>query len=443
MKSYIHLLLLVALVSFVSCDRMEKDIFDKPANQRVEIYMDSISKVLTSSPNGWELMYFPNTSLAGFNILVKFDKDDIFSAAAKNETTTGNVYKYASGSLWRMLYNQGPCISFDTYNEVLHAFAEPTLPGFTKGVGMQGDYEFVVLNVSPDELLIKSKKRSTYNLLRRLDPSLKWEDYFTELEAAKGKIFNNHAILTAKVIEKEYTVYEGNTGILKAISQGKVFIDSLTTKRSFTFSRQGLCLTRGLPNREDVRIFDRRGDEVYFSNGDVSFYVGNINKYVHEYCLNVAYGWRILPKNMGPELKAIVESINENLQELGGNKNDGITSINIGYKLHKVIDGTDYTLRTYVIQIAYKLSGVQQETLDFNINLNATEDEITFEYKKPTDNKARRFVEGCPSVAKIFNYFASGHFNATTDHPDNPTFGVTLTKKENNDASTMSWTEIK
>ncbi|MCQ2325490.1 MAG: DUF4302 domain-containing protein [Paludibacteraceae bacterium] len=443
MKSYIHLLLLVAIVSFASCNRMEKDIFDKPANQRVDIYMDSIANVLTSSPNGWEMMYFPNTSLPGFNILVKFDKGDIFSAAAKNETTTGNAYQYASGSLWRMLNNQGPCISFDTYNEVLHAFAEPTLPGFIKGVGMQGDYEFVVLNVSPDELLIKSKKRSTYNLLRRLDPAIGWEDYFTELEAAKGKIFNNHAILTAKVIEKEYTVYEGSTGILKAISQGKVFIDSLTTKRSFTFSREGLCLTRGLPNREDVRIFNRRGDEVYFSNGDVSFYVGNINKYIHEYCLNVAYGWRILPKNMGPELKAIVEDINEDLRELGGNKNDGITAINIGYKLHKEIDGTDYTLRTYVIQIAYKLSGVQQETLDFNINLNATNEAITFEYKKPTDNKARRFVEACPKVAKIFNYFVSGTFNATTDHPDNPTYGVTLTKIENGDANNMSWTEIK
>lgn len=443
MKSYIYLLLPIAIASFVSCDRMEKDIFDKTPNQRVEIYMDSITNVLTSSPNGWEMIYFPSTSLPGYNLLVKFDNNDIFSAAAKNDTTTENKYQYASGSLWRMLFNQGPCLSFDTYNDVLHAFAEPTLPGFTKGVGMQGDYEFVVLSVSPEEIFLKSKKRSTYNLMRRLDPSLKWEDYFTEIENAKSKIFDNHAILTAKVIEKEYTVYECSTGILKAISQGKVFIDSLTTKRSFTLSRQALCMTRGLPNRENVRIFERRGDETYFSNGDVSFYVGNINKYVHEYCLNVNYGWSLRPENMGPELKAIVESINTDLQKLGGNKSDGITSINIGYRLYKMIGETRYTLRTYVIQVAYKLSGVQQETLDFNINLNATNDEITFEYKKPTDNAARRFVESCPKIAKVFNYLVTGHFNATTDHPDNPTYGVTLTKKENGDASVMTWTEIK
>lgn len=443
MKHPIYLIILVAFgVITTSCNRMEKEIFGQSAAQRTNQYMDSVSSILTSSENGWEMIVFPTPDMKGLNVLVKFDKEQLFTAAAKNELTTNNEYKEAGGSMWQMLSNQGPCLSFDTYNDVMHAFAEPTLSGYTKGVGMKGDFEYLVVSADPNELILKSKKRGTYNVMRRLDPSQEWKDYFTQIESQVGKTFNNHNILTAKVGDTEYSLYDGASGVFKAMPKGVIFTDSLSSKYPFAFTKNGICLMEGFPGYTDVRQLELRENFGYI-NGEVSISAGNVYRYIPNYCLSISYGWRALPKNMGPELKALVDAVSAQLKAIGGKSSDGVTALNIGYKESKVIDKHKVAINTYVMQVAYKLSGKQQEPMDFAIDLVVTDTDLAITYKAPVDDNAQKLLTACPQLEAVFAYFTGAHFAATTDNPLNPTYGINLTHKDKNETFSITNTDIK
>ncbi len=441
MKNSIYILLLSAAVILCSCSRVEGEIFGESSAQRLVHYTDSVEKLLTSAENGWEMIVFPTTDMQGINVLVKFTKDQMFTAAAKNSITTGNEYKEAGGSMWQMVSNQGPCLSFDTYNDVMHAFAEPTLDGYTKGVGMKGDYEFLVLTAEPNQLLLKSKKRGTYNLMRRLNADQGWEDYFKQIATKSGNTFEHNNVLTARVGNKEYALYNGSTGTFQLTEKGHPKVDSLCTAYPFAFTLQGLCLMNGFPGRKDVRILDM-ADETCYANGDVVISAGNVNRYVADYCYTLSHGWKIKPANLPQSTQQLVDAASAKLQQLGGSKSDGVTNLNIAYKQTAMKDGHKVDINTFVVQVDYKLTGKTQQPVNFGFTLTTTDVDLSLQYVGPTDDNSQKFLDGVPEIEAVFNAL-SGTYIATTKYPLNPSYGVTLTNKENAETTSISFTSIK
>ena len=185
---YRGVLLLLAGSLFASCTREVPDIFDVPGAQRLQEAMNEIEQTLVAAPNGWEMRYYTQPETAGYVMLVKFDASGRVTVAAKNAATTSNRYTSAV-STWEVIGDNGPVITFNSYNDVLHAFSDPQ----NDGVGLGGDYEFIVLDwADASHLRLKGKKAEAYIDMYALDPAQDWEDYYAKIDAFNTIVFTNN-----------------------------------------------------------------------------------------------------------------------------------------------------------------------------------------------------------------------------------------------------------
>ena len=134
-----------------ACSPQFEDLFDKSASERLEEAMDDAESVLTAADKGWAMGYFPNTETRGYVLFAKFNTDGTVTLTDYNN---GGL---SSTSTYSMNTSQGPVLNFDTYSEVLGHYTDPGtwLGGST---GNAGDFEFVIFNVTEDEVILKGKK---------------------------------------------------------------------------------------------------------------------------------------------------------------------------------------------------------------------------------------------------------------------------------------------
>lgn len=423
----------------ISCSRDEANLFDQSVAERTQTAMSNASDILTSATNGWEMIVFPTTTTKGYNMIVKFNKNGTCVCAAKNETTTFGAFKTDSTGMWQMIPNEGPCLSFDTYNTILHAFSDPILPGQTKGVGMKGDFEFLILKATAGEVVLKGKKRATYNLLRPLPENQNWETYFDEVASKVGNTFTNNNIMTAQVGDKKYTLYNGATGVFKMMDFGMPLVDTLATSYPFAFTQKGICLMQGFYGKTDIRVLDLMDDR--FAQGDVIVSTGVLSEYLLNYC-KAGYGWKMLGKNMPASWASLMTAVKDELYAITGNKKDAVQAINLGYKTSKIVKNQRISIHNFVIQLDYYLEGASQTPVDFTFSAETDEDKVTLTYIHPTDESAVAFLQSIPSAEALVKAVA-GTYMVTSDNKMNPTFGMKLTQLVSEETATISYTIIK
>lgn len=186
MKKTLYIIALLAVV-FSACSRDEKNLFDKSAAERVEAAEDALKTALVSAPNGWEMQYFPNPDAAGYVFLCQFNKNGSVVIAAKNMISSSGLYKEET-SCWDTDGTQGAVLSFSTYNSLFHEFAHPG----SDGLGYLGDYEFVSLNVSDEQIKLKGKKHGAYVILNRLAEGQDWESYYKAIDKFNEEVFKGN-----------------------------------------------------------------------------------------------------------------------------------------------------------------------------------------------------------------------------------------------------------
>jgi hypothetical protein len=149
-----------------------------PASERMQKALAEYRDLLTASPNGWIADYYPekNHSAGGYTMFLKFHADG--TVTANCEIATNLPANTTDTSRYEVFAEQGPVLSFSTYNRVMHYFSEPL--GSSDVDGRSGDYEFVFMKaVTPaGEIHLKGKKQGNKLVLRRneTDP----ETYYAE-----------------------------------------------------------------------------------------------------------------------------------------------------------------------------------------------------------------------------------------------------------------------
>jgi hypothetical protein len=197
---YIPTTLFAVAAMFASCAGEEDNIFDSSAAIRMEQAAEHYTQLLQSSPGGWVLQYYPTngtevTTGQGYLWLLKFNNDLSVDVATKN-MFTNNIYSEAT-SAWEVISDNGPVLTFNSYNPNIHIFSDPDLtaiPGSSEnvwGVGVGGDYEFVIVDAAEDQsyVMLKGKKRGTYNLLTRLPEGTDFLQYFDEVDSIQDILF--------------------------------------------------------------------------------------------------------------------------------------------------------------------------------------------------------------------------------------------------------------
>lgn len=180
MKYYKYLIFcLFSVLLFSSCFKEQKELFDLPSDERVRKYINDFENVITDSPNGWIMDYFPNSGSEGYSLIMLFNKDKSVEIAGMNQWSD---YTYITDiSMWDVISDDNPVLTFNTYNKVFHLFSNPEDPDGTSslnGIGLEGDYEFNIISYSGDIIKLKGKKHNATIMLNKLSSS-DWEALLT------------------------------------------------------------------------------------------------------------------------------------------------------------------------------------------------------------------------------------------------------------------------
>ena len=207
------IVLIISIISFSvvlsSCLFEEKDIFDKSASERLtQSVKDNLANLQTAS-NGWVMQYFPTVGTAGYPLIVKFDANSQCTIAGKN-SITGNT---TATSMYSIKTNEGTVLTFDTYNPVIHVFADPSKSPL--GYGYEGDFEFTIMSATPDIVRMKGKKRGVDIYLNKLPQDQAWPAYFDAVDKFDAQVFQgatNQLVLVDS--DKQYTASGASSHIM-------------------------------------------------------------------------------------------------------------------------------------------------------------------------------------------------------------------------------------
>ena len=162
-KIFAYILLMLPALLMTSCLKDQEDKFSDSATERSSKYLADIKMVLTSSENGWILNYYPDReqSYGGFAYTLIFDNQNVTVGTEIAEDITETI------TTTYMLDNEnGPTISFDTYNDYLHYFSTPTAASGAGGYqAYDGDFIFTIMSVSEDQNTITLKGNRTGNIM--------------------------------------------------------------------------------------------------------------------------------------------------------------------------------------------------------------------------------------------------------------------------------------
>lgn len=248
MKRFIAYFMTAALVcaGAMSCVQDEKDLFDKSSAARMNETLADIQDVLCAASNGWVMFYYPNGAgeSSGSQKIGGYVYTMVFNANGE-VTVWSELTDVASTSLYNLAADDGPVLTFDTFNENLHYFATPAgsgpnIYGLTGGTYYQahkGDFNFKVMSADADEVVLLGKRSRNYYRMYPVPSDTTPEEY---------------AKATAAVVEQMYySQFDGTIGSDK----GSMYVDFVnrqisitkgeeTVSSAFSFNPSGLHLYR-------------------------------------------------------------------------------------------------------------------------------------------------------------------------------------------------------
>lgn len=228
----------VAMIS--ACSRQEKELFELSGTERVEKAMTETADILTSASNGWEMNYFTNPEGQGHVLLFKFEKNGVVTVAAKNTISSSKgTYKTAQ-SIWAMDASQSTVLSMKTYNDVFSIFASP----LSDGLGYEGDYEFIVISASPEEIKLMGKKHRAICTMTPIASSLAWDTYYAPIDQIKDYVFNGNNSMQFQLVvnDKVYLPLEYNDMAMSETVQNAFVFPLIVTRTGVDFYDQGILI---------------------------------------------------------------------------------------------------------------------------------------------------------------------------------------------------------
>jgi hypothetical protein len=189
---------MVAVAVFLYSCSGDDAIFDESAADRTNAAVKEYREILYSAPNGWIMEYYASVEpdkIGGIVFLCSFDENGNVTIAS--ETGSGDG-KYApkdkETSLYQVIADQGPVLTFDTYSSLLHAYSEPK--GTSQIHGMMGDYEFVMEEVTPEKIVMAGKKYGNKIVMTAMKAEQSWDSYLDDvIEMSENNYFPKYTLL--------------------------------------------------------------------------------------------------------------------------------------------------------------------------------------------------------------------------------------------------------
>lgn len=280
MKKFLNISLLtlvaISTLSLGSCKNEVDEIFDDDAVARLEKAQAEFTEILTSNGGKWQMEYYANSKEPGYIYLMTFDKNGSVTISGKNKWissvdggTMGSIAYGSQTSLWEVVTDNGPVLSFNSFNKYFHLFADPEdIPSMSEedpdetGYGHEGDYEFDLMKYSNDTLYITGKKYGIDMIMTRVPASVDDEVYMNEVVAMADSFF--HAKIPYVYInlpnDTRWIVKNGATSILKMFREGADEI-STAEEHNVIITHDGLSFMEPITlDGYTIRNFIRQAD---------------------------------------------------------------------------------------------------------------------------------------------------------------------------------------
>ena len=392
MKAKYLVIIGLLVATFVACSRDEESLFDKPAAIRAQEAVENAFDVLTSNEVGWEMAYFPNleTSAKGYNMVLKFNKNGMVSVTAKNSTTTMNKIMTDTASTWAVKSDYGPILTFDTYNDVFHAWADPQ----ENGAGLLGDYEFLILKATPELVLLKGKKHSAYTVMRPMK-NTDMAAYFAACAKMQTKLFGNNNIVTLHQGDKKMYLYKGAEGQFQSAAYGSKLIAEAATYHPVCSTEDGIIVSMGFGEdiHDHVFYYNEEKGELKSEKGAV-MNAGNLNVLFGAYFTDNAFGWAVDPAGH-KAVEDLIAAVNTAMN----NTATKIKVMGYGYKQSlNMYEGGYFML----INFSYKQERkTYDKKLVWTIDMTQNENGITIANAVPYDEGTEKFLNDYPVTQSI------------------------------------------
>lgn len=183
----IYILLAMLPLLFPSCTPDDRALFAESAANRMDATLKQHQAILTGADNGWVMEYFSHKkqSYGGYTLFLRFEENDKVTVASElaqaDQTET---------SLYQLISDNGPVLTFNTLNKLLHYFSTPKNPDGIGPIdsGMGGDYEFIVIESTPEKVTLKGKRTGNRIILRPIAADTTWPNLMRSYQAAAEKI---------------------------------------------------------------------------------------------------------------------------------------------------------------------------------------------------------------------------------------------------------------
>lgn len=250
MKKIINSILIGTAVLGLSACSLHDDteLFGEPAAERLEKNVAADKTLLESAANGWELHLWTGKDYSGggYTYFMKFANDKV---TVSSDIAPANMKTTSS---YDVISDQGPVLTVNTYNEIFHYLAEPSMDDDD---GEQQDYEFVIMRTTNDSIYLRGKKWGNHMVMTRVAESTSWEDEINKIQQMDEDLM------------RTFSLVEGND-TLGGVSLGDDRILTYTDKSGYKkipyyVSTKGITLAKPLEvNGKALQELDYDADDM-------------------------------------------------------------------------------------------------------------------------------------------------------------------------------------
>lgn len=410
-------------VSLASCNHEEADIFDQNAAHRTEEARKMYKEILLDKGGKWQMEYFTSEEEHGYVYLFTFRNDGTVTISGNNEYITkltnidSNVPSYGSEtSMWTILSDNGPVLSFNSYNTIFHLFATPEdIPGTERdeqGYGHSGDYEFDLMKFSNDTLYLEGKKNGAEIIMTRIAPETDDKTYLNEVVALADSFFNAKvpAVYVNLPGGYRHVVLDGATQLPKFYPETGDYITEYVGRNAI-ITHDGFTLGKPLTLRDSIdgndytiQHFIRQKDGSLLCTDDnrITITADALNKVVGDERLL----WRVNAADCKGELGTAFAGLNTAFKAYNGSS---LVYFNIGLN---VLNNTKSPY-TMVVRIKTKRGSYLNMSVPYTVEYIG-KDEIKFVLGE-MDNNMKTFIDKVPAFKTMMNKLASSTFKCSSN----------------------------
>lgn len=449
------LTVLAASMMLTSCFKNEEDdIFDKNAAERLEEAKTYYSDILTDKGGKWQLEYYANGDEHGYVYLMSFNKNGTVTISGQNEyigyelnpAGTGAKTYGTATSLWEVVGDNGPVLSFNSYNRIFHIFSSPyDIPPYgdnetdESGKGHEGDYEFDLMKYSNDTLYVEGKKREISMIMTRIDANTDDRVYMEYVTAMADSFFHPKVPIVFMNMPngKRYAIMDGAS---QMPTIWDFDLDRISYEQSYTgiVNHDGFALMDPLVLGEyTVQRFVRNDDgslrcienpsvivDAGHLNEDVMFNRANIVK--TELSSDYIMGWTLNSASLSGQFQsaydAVKTAINKGTRRLGAITVEYADSTYYNDKLALLKGNNRVPFDSYVMVIRIQVNS--SSTVNVILPLTPKfdgEDDVTMELGEPTLPTAVTMVNNTPELAAFIQLFDNQKMHLSAENLLAPT----------------------